>query len=324
MNQKNHLFTLWILIITTAIITILTFIYKDSAYQNYLVDYANEPLLTILMQGTGDRIFPWNSPALLSSVDITSNKNNEEEIDTEEIEVVEETVEIVTQNENLIENATQSEENIIETEKVYSFTNGTLSYFDNALFIGDSRTVGLQSYSNLKNASFYAKVSSTIFGIMDDPMIPNSDNTNISIRTSLKNHQFEKIYIMIGVNELGTGNADTFCEQYAKVIHDIRELQPSALIFIQSIMHVTTEKSKQDKNINNKNIDDRNEKIKELANNHDIFYLDINEVLDDDSKGLNPDYTFDSVHLKASQYSIWEEFLLSNCIDVDSEDSSQN
>ena len=37
-------------------------------------------------------------------------------------------------------------------------------------------------------------------------------------------------------------------------------------------MHVTTQKSQQDEIYNNKNIDDRNNKIKELANNHNIFY----------------------------------------------------
>ena len=68
---------------------------------------------------------------------------------------------------------------------------------------------------------------------------------------------------------------------------------------------------------NNKNIDDRNVKIKELANNHNIFYLDLNEALDDESKGLHSDYTFDSIHLKASKYSLWEDFLLKHCINIE-------
>lgn len=47
---------------------------------------------------------------------------------------------------------------------------------------------------------------------------------------------------MLGINEIGTGTADTFAEQYGKVINTIREKQPDAIIFIQSIMHVTKKK----------------------------------------------------------------------------------
>lgn len=49
---------------------------------------------------------------------------------------------------------------------------------------------------------------------------------------------------MLGINEIGTGTADTFAEQYGKVINTIREKQPDAIIFIQSIMHVTKRKTK--------------------------------------------------------------------------------
>ncbi len=307
MKHNNHLPTMWLLIITTALFTILTLVFKNTMYCSYHVNYMKEPALTALMQGAGDRKFPWDNTVLVSNTDTTPS--TEESV----IETLSETEE--------------EEESLTDTNKIYTFENGSSSYFDDALFIGDSRTVGLHDYSNLSNATFYSKVSSTIFGIMDDPMITVSgndisynENTNISIRNALRLRQFGKIYIMVGINELGTGNADTFYDKYKSVVHDIQKLQPDALIFIQSIMHVTTQKSQQDEIYNNKNIDDRNDKIKELANNHNIFYLDLNKTLDDESKGLNSDYTFDSVHLKASKYSLWEDFLLKHCIDIKTKD----
>ena len=304
MKHNNHLPTLWLLIITTALLTILTLIFKDTVYCNYHVNFINEPVLTTLMQGAGDRKFPWDNAVLVSNTDTTPSM---EESCTE-----------------VLSETDTEKESLTDINKTYTFENGSNSYFDDALFIGDSRTVGLHDYSSLSNATFYAKVSSTIFGIMDDPMITVSGNevsyygnTNISIRNALRLKQYGKIYIMVGINELGTGNADTFYDKYKSVIHDIQKLQPNALIFIQSIMHVTTQKSQQDEIYNNKNIDDRNVKIKELANNHNIFYLDLNEALDDESKGLNSDYTFDSIHLKASKYSLWEDFLLKHCINIE-------
>ena len=85
---------------------------------------------------------------------------------------------------------------------------------------------------------------------------------------------------MLGINEIGTGTADTFAEQYGKVINTIREKQPDAIIFIQSIMHVTKKKDKEETYIKNKEIDKRNKKLKELTNGYDIIWLDENEVFD--------------------------------------------
>ena len=38
------------------------------------------------------------------------------------------------------------------------FTTVDASYFDDALFIGDSRTVGIAEYGSLKNATYFADV----------------------------------------------------------------------------------------------------------------------------------------------------------------------
>ena len=56
---------------------------------------------------------------------------------------------------NSASNTNNSNENPIEKpeEKTLSFETVTNSYFDDALLIGDSRTVGIQKYGDLKNAT---------------------------------------------------------------------------------------------------------------------------------------------------------------------------
>ena len=46
-----------------------------------------------------------------------------------------------------------------------------------------------------------------------------------------------------------------------------------------------------------------------LANNHDIFYIDVNEVVCDENGALQSDLTFDNIHLLGSKYNIWVDFL---------------
>lgn len=316
MKHKNNMPTFWLLIITTLLLTVVSLFDRNALGDLKQVNIKEEPLLTSIMQGIGNRTYPaflcksqelkTISPVLDDDkLEVTPTADTEEafsDISTEEVS--EATTEIEAAD-----------------AQSYSFVTSDISYFDDALFIGDSRTVGLRDYSNLKNSVFYAKISSTIYEIMDDPMIdvdPSErtyyGNTTISIRQALAKRRFGKIYIMVGINELGTGTADTYFEQFQTVVNDIRTLQPDAIIYVESIMHVTTEKSDQDPIYNNKNIDVRNEKIKLLADNQSVFYLDLNEELDDATHGLNPSYTFDSVHLKASQYTLWEDYLLSHTI----------
>ena len=86
------------------------------------------------------------------------------------------------------------------------------------------------------------------------------------------------------------------------------------MIFIQGIMHVTEKKSSTDKYFNNANVDMRNEAISQLADNKTIFYMDMNEAVDDGNGNLDSSLTFDDVHLKASSYERWYEFLLDHGI----------
>lgn len=191
----------------------------------------------------------------------------------------------------------------------YQFAAVKKSYFNDALFIGDSRTVGLADYSGWKNPTFYADVGLTIYDVFDKK-IAEVGGKKVTIEDALKKKSFQKIYIMLGINEMGTGNAKTFTKAYKEVVDRIKELQPDAIIFVEGIMNVSKKKSDTDPIFNNKNIKDRNEHLALLADNRKIFYIDVNEAITDSTGGIPAKYTFDNIHLKAAYYSIWTDFLL--------------
>ena len=187
------------------------------------------------------------------------------------------------------------------------------SYFDDALFIGDSRTVGLADYSGWKNTTFYADVGLTIYDVFDKQIV-EVGRKKMTIEKALQEKSFNKIYIMLGINEMGTGNAESFTKAYKEVVDRIIELQPNAIIFVEAIMNVTKEKSDTDPIFNNINIEDRNNHLAALADNKKIFYIDVNEVITDSTGGIPAEYTFDNIHLKAAYYKLWTDFLLKSGI----------
>ena len=189
------------------------------------------------------------------------------------------------------------------------------SYLDDAVFIGDSRTDTLNLYAGWDNAVSYVKTGTNIWSIMDDEAAPDPETGDmISIDAALQKQTFGKVYIMLGINELGTGTAETFYQQFKKVVERIKELQPEAIIFVEAIIHVSAAKDEEGTAINNKEIDVRNTWLKKLADNQTVFYLDANEVLDDENGALKEEYTFDGVHLKADQLDVWKQFFMEHGI----------
>lgn len=191
-------------------------------------------------------------------------------------------------------------------------------YFADAVFIGDSRTVGMYEYGRLETIStFYASTGLNIYKLFDAPIVEVAgQRQKITVEEALSQRQFAKIYLMIGINEMGTGTVETFLEKYQEVIAHLQELQPDAIIYVQGIMKVTTERSEQGDYINNEGIETRNEGISLLADNQKVFYLDVNPLICDETGGMESSYTFDGVHLKAQYVSIWKEFLKTHAVTV--------
>ena len=188
----------------------------------------------------------------------------------------------------------------------YEFEQVDESYFDDALFIGDSRTVGLHDYTDLKeHATFLCETSLTIYKVMEEDFKDLG-----TVEEVLEKGDYKKIYLMIGINELGRGTTEDFMAKYTEVVDKLHELEPEALIFIQGNMRVSEEKSSDDKIFNNDNINARNNAVATLADNIQVFYIDVNEVVCDEEGNLNAEYTFDQIHLLGVYNDLWKQFLM--------------
>ena len=155
-----------------------------------------------------------------SSKEIAEIDNNENSNDN--IETVENKEE---------ENKTSNSKKIdIKFEKVDK------SYFDDALFIGDSRTEGISEYGGLDNATFFADTGSNIYDIYDTSVSVN--NKNVKIEQLLSTNKYGKIYVMMGINELGY-NLDRTAKKYEEFINFIKGKQKKLKTVLSCIFFYT-------------------------------------------------------------------------------------
>ena len=209
----------------------------------------------------------------------------------------------------------------LDQPKQYAFTEVTPDYFDDALFIGDSRVEGVKLYSGWDNLTYYAENGMTVYNMFQSKTA-QVDGQTLTIEEALQKRSFGKIYLEIGINEMGTGTVDSFMEAYEAAVAHLQELQPDAIIYVCGIMYVKQTRSESDPIFNNPAIQEKNDRIAALADGENIFYLDINEVVTDESGHLNPDYTWDEVHLLGKYDVIWLEYFSSHGIVKDAKDKS--
>ena len=179
---------------------------------------------------------------------------------------------------------------------------------DNALFIGDSRTVGLMEYSNIQGADFFCNVGMSVFNIQKETVsIP--DLGKVSISQLLDSKDYNKIYVMLGVNEMGY-KFEKIVDKYSELINFIEDKEPEASVIILANLHVTKSRSDTDDTFNNASINRLNEAISKFANNDNVFYLDSNILFDDADGALSADKSADNAHLYAKYYEEWGNWII--------------
>lgn len=197
-----------------------------------------------------------------------------------------------------------------DTNQEPAMYTADVSYFDDALFIGDSRTVGLREYGGLGNAEVAADTGMDVYQLFEKEFKLVSGEKKL-LETLLSERQFGKIYIMLGINELGY-NFDSTVAKFGEVAARIQELQPGAYLFIQANLRVSKEKSEDDSIYTNESIDRFNQAVGAFADNRTWFYLDANEIFDDGQGNLGAEYTADSTHLLGKYYASWVEWILAH------------
>ena len=183
------------------------------------------------------------------------------------------------------------------------------SWFDDALFIGESRIQGLQHFGRLGKADYFCAASMTVLGVLDAKLSDDAF-TDTTLDTLLKSRDYGKVYIHLGINETPLG-PDGIMRSYQKIIDRVRQLEPEAIIVLMGCMAVT-EKYESNSRVDMNVIHQLNEKLKNLADSDpEVYrYCDTSAWSSGDNGYLIPEISHDGCHLYAERYADWCAFLM--------------
>lgn len=190
--------------------------------------------------------------------------------------------------------------------------NAPDGYFNDALFIGDSRTVGQACFGPIEGATYFATVGLATYKI-DEAISEVPGTEGMSFADALAMKQFTKVYIMLGINELGN-DLNTTMTNFKNLIARIQQAQPNAVIIIEANLHVSATRHNSDALVNNTVINSFNAGLAQLADNDKVYYIDVNPVFDDANGCLTAEYTSDGTHPYANQYANWADFIRKNAV----------
>lgn len=188
------------------------------------------------------------------------------------------------------------------------------TYFQNVVFLGDSRTEGFSLYSGLKEGKYFYSVGATVESVFSKNVWTMADGSKVPLLDAVAKEPCGKIYVMLGVNELGWVKVETFQNQYAKVIDRLREDHPDAQIVLQSILPVSAKQDAKKTYVNNARIQTYNEAIMALAEEKDCAYVNVAEAVTGEDGCLRPELTFDGVHLNTQGCRIWLDYLRTHSV----------
>lgn len=118
--------------------------------------------------------------------------------------------------------------------------------------------------------------------------------------------QPEKIFLMIGINDLDRGwSVSDIYETYEKILIEIREKSPETQVFVQSVLPINNQEY--DRAIDLEKIVLLNSQLKELSWKYSYQYIDLFSQFIDDRQQLDPKYTLDGVHLNGEGYIKWKQ-----------------
>jgi lysophospholipase L1-like esterase len=163
------------------------------------------------------------------------------------------------------------------------------------VFLGDSITARenwnvLFGVSNIFNAGFPGDTTDNILARLD-----------LTISAKPK-----KIFLMMGANDLMNGQDSAHVlTNYEKVLDKIKIQSPETQVYVQSLLPVNNDILKS-KTVDNKKIILLNGKLKLLAQNRNLIFIDLYPSFSGIDNKLPRKYAWDGLHPNTHGYTVWK------------------
>ena len=179
-----------------------------------------------------------------------------------------------------------------------------IEYFADAAFVGDSRTDGFCLFSGAGGDNL-TSTGLSVFTLETKKAI-RTDAGTLTVLEALERKQYGKVYLNLGVNELGYNNDDSFYRAYCAAIDSIRARQPDAVIYVQTLIPLNEGRVRASGGasyLKNEKLLRYNNLICRVAQEKRVPLLDLYSEFAVDGQ-LPEDFSRDGIHLTAAHYAI--------------------
>lgn len=205
-------------------------------------------------------------------------------------------------------------------------TQVDFSYFDDAVFIGDSVSLKLKNYITQKHSSnpdFMGKSQFLVAGslgtgnalwkLSDKSVHPVFNGEKMLLEDGIKICDAKKVYIMLGLNDMVPYGIDKAVENMSTLIQRIKTSSPNAIIILQSATPIA--KGGEGVKLTNKALVEYNQKLLLLCEKESYFFIDIASEMKDENGYLKSNYASDSyVHFTDTACDVWINYLRTHTI----------
>ncbi len=177
-----------------------------------------------------------------------------------------------------------------------------LSYFDDTVLIGDSRTEGIVLYSGLSNLNAFAYKGLNVSKLDSEACITLPEyGGKYTCYQAIEYTSFDNYYCMFGINELGWYDLDVFIEDFSALVDYIKSVNPDANVYVESVMPVCkSRESGGDTVFTKEKVDEINSLLLDMCKKRkDCIFLDVGAAVRDDDGYLPEEGSPDGIHCNA-------------------------
>ncbi len=178
-------------------------------------------------------------------------------------------------------------------------------WFDDALFIGDSITGSLSTYTLLNGGLGNAIiVHSNGLGchhiVRDDRKIPILGSL-MTIEDAVSASGCGKLFLMLAMNDIGTEPIETLQADWETVLDRILEKNPSVTVYVQSGTPVLYNAGY----FTRENMEAYNAMLQTVCQSRDCVYADVTRGMKDENGFMKKELHLDMFHISSEGAALW-------------------
>lgn len=240
----------------------------------------------------------------------TTEASVEPEVAAAQTEPVSVETEAATEETKAVLSANDAEN--LPVRELPEVSEGPCHFYDDAAIMGDSISYSLMVHhtrtKDFGDAVFLVRGSLGIHNTLNKQLSVSYQGQAMTPWDALAASGVKKVFIMMGMNDIGYYSIDDTMEKWVTFLGNIREKCPDLEIYIESMPPMWNDA--QQTLLNNDNIDAYNLRLQEFAAENDCHFVDIAPYFKNSENGMAARYCGDLyVHMNETGTAAWATVL---------------